>query len=415
MKSMVFQNIMMYPIFLILVMLPNAMSLTYRNHFIYNTLTNIKRENEIKKAFHPIPFTFNIQYPNKHFHIKSHDDIISGDLCSEVYLENTDAFGILYNANYITLYQRALEEILFYTNPSIQRNKSMKKAIIIDKCEDMNYKQAAKLGDTLRIRSCLKQWKGYSNGIYSIWEQSCIREDDDTLINSVVVWARVMMNDLDIVQSYFPKSCECESKLLSFVSSNISKSSVSPSPSVSTSKSKIVQSITKPIRIYSDECQLLYIDSNDYELYGIGLLSILRYFERSRTICLGGPTKLHRFTKDGLAVVVAKINHLIQTNLPKWNSNPNSNSHSKIIHTTSSGDEIIVQNDVETRGKVAVTFHHRLYLKEKSTDNDISNVHDLPLLAEASIVLACLNVTSGRATKFPDWLYDEQLGTFKLN
>ena len=359
-------------------------------------------------------------FPHSHSYSRKLSLNSHGEFCSEVFLESTDAFGIVYNANYLTLYQRALEQTLIPTRPRPKATAT----VVIEKCEDIKFAQAAKLGDVLRIVSCLKDVvevnsdstttgsSSSTRGKYSIWQQTCTRLSDGALINSASSWVRLVTannEDVelngDLFSSFETTQTVQDSNSIAF------QKSLEPPPGK--------RVISDPIRIFSDELQILDISTSGDTKYGVGLLSALRYFERCRTLYFGGPSDLSRFTEEGLAIVVAKIDNLMLHHPKISNDESDGNDYDDEPHldvSVTSGDNVIVDNYVQVRGKSIVTFHQRLYLDipnksessnptldQKDEINVGNRIDDLPRIAEGSIVLACLNATSGRASSLPEW------------
>lgn len=363
----------------------------------------------------------------------TNNSISVGDFCSEIFLETTDAFGIVYNANYLTLYQRALEETLFPNRSS--------GLLVMERCEEWKYMGTATLGDAIRIESCLLHSEKAANvngddddddeEILTVWEQTCIRVSDSVPINSVISWVRCFStwddkhdkNDSNNNNNMFklpvtlPSSSQRAAPSSSSTQYNNGSSSFRLPSSTPTPRGS--RFVSDPIRVYLDECQPLshshshsHNNNNRHEYnFGIGLLTVLKYLERSRTQYFGGPSDLLRFTDEGYAVVVAKMDHVI---LHDTNNN-----------IVTNGDYVVVENHVHVRGRSLVTFYHRIYrlaeppsssstlqLPPKTTrDNSIVKKEESEdgrsLIAEATVVLACLSKTSGRATAFPQWAMEK--------
>jgi len=309
-----------------------------------------------------------------------------GESCSEIFLESTDAFGIVYNANYVTLYQRALEENL------ILKKSPGQDFVVVEKIENMKFTRAAELGDILRVENCFKEVINISDevdsvgtGIRIVCEQKCTRASDGEIINSATTYATLFNTDGDyksVSPDLFVSACNFDENAASIDTKRQPKGR---------------RVISEPIRVFSDELQMIGVDVNGNARHGIGLFSALRYFERSRTLHYGGPKELQKFTSEGIAVVVAKVDNLVL-------HHPHENNSAINVAT---GDTVVIENYLQSRGKSLITFHHRLYLNKGFTETQFSEA--LPnslLIAECSVVLACLNATTGRAAAFPDWAHE---------
>ena len=90
---------------------------------------------------------------------------------TSVFIEDTDAFGMVFYANYLKFYERALADA---TNSPLA---------VIHRCDRQKFTRSARLGDDLIVESRLKG-RGLREGgqAFSVWEQklSLVSDDSDS-------------------------------------------------------------------------------------------------------------------------------------------------------------------------------------------------------------------------------------------
>lgn len=237
----------------------------------------------------------------------------------DVFIEDTDAFGMIYNANYLKLYQRAIETL-------------HGGAQLIVRADRMKYKIPGRMGDKLTVQSTFLR----TEGEISVWEQRVLCSGRE--LNSATT--QVPLNTS-------PRECA------------VMNDSTDP------------QCATPPFRVWADECMVGG---------GIDLVASLRFFERSRTLALGGPASLQRCVGEGAAIVVARVDDL---------------ALAPAARTIRPGDLVVVESAVAARGKSLVTFRHRLVALPTRDEPRV-------VVAEGTAICACVG-PDGKGTAFPDW------------
>lgn len=185
----------------------------------------------------------------------------------KVYIEDTDAYGVIYNANYLKFYDRALQDAQGpeETVVGIRRQK---------------FRASPSLGDEFVIEGVLK---AIDEAERQVWDFSMKSLDGATVYHSaeqaVVVSSGWSANWLPPVAAF-----------------------------ADTKKTKLVDSFTA------------YRDEFDPHLKShLPLHGVLKHFERIRTNSLGGPTKLRELQEDhGLLFVLTGIKdlHLVDHSSP---------------------------------------------------------------------------------------------------
>ena len=99
----------------------------------------------------------------------------------QIYYEDTDLSGVVYHANYLKYFERAREHLLgpeklveLWENDGI--------GFVVYKCE-MTFKEGAKLGDTLDIRTQVKMESAYR----AIFDQKVYRQGSDKVMVEGIV------------------------------------------------------------------------------------------------------------------------------------------------------------------------------------------------------------------------------------
>ena len=99
----------------------------------------------------------------------------------QIYYEDTDLSGVVYHANYLKYFERAREHLLgpdklveLWENDGI--------GFVVYKCE-MTFKEGAKLGDTLDIRTRVTMESAYR----AIFDQKVYRQASDKVMVEGIV------------------------------------------------------------------------------------------------------------------------------------------------------------------------------------------------------------------------------------
>ena len=99
----------------------------------------------------------------------------------QIYYEDTDLSGVVYHANYLKYFERAREHLLgpdklveLWENDGI--------GFVVYKCE-MTFKEGAKLGDTLDMRT----WVTMESAYRAIFDQKVYRQGSDKVMVEGIV------------------------------------------------------------------------------------------------------------------------------------------------------------------------------------------------------------------------------------
>ncbi|CAJ1967172.1 unnamed protein product [Cylindrotheca closterium] len=189
----------------------------------------------------------------------------------QVFIEDTDAYGIMYNGNYLKFYDRAL-----YSSPEAHSVLSPRKEWSIISLEDQKFIGSPSLGSQFVIQGTLKQ---APSDDASTWDLKMTSPDGSQTFNSV---------------------------------SNLSVAT--PAESTGTSYFNFVQLQEVPAFEIkgtkgATNSFIIFRDELDTQLMSqLPLRIVLNLFERARSNLLGGPDELKRLKEDhDIVVVVTKI------------------------------------------------------------------------------------------------------------
>uniref|UniRef100_A0A7S4C181 Thioesterase domain-containing protein n=1 Tax=Chrysotila carterae TaxID=13221 RepID=A0A7S4C181_CHRCT len=218
----------------------------------------------------------------------------TGTMGITVFIEDTDAFGIVYNANYLRFLERAVHGLLGLSRCG-QIYRATGRLLRLESLEKVKFVSPAMLGDDLRVDISVLGLDPTDR----LHVRASVRREAD----KQELWS-------------------CESATLSFRSgleSTPAWPASLPRPGPSDASEALsraedeadgqrvlaemnemcqTESAASSVSVQSDECDALGM---------ISLHSALRYFERQRSNCIGGPLALARLQQDGIQVVVGRI------------------------------------------------------------------------------------------------------------
>ena len=91
----------------------------------------------------------------------------------QIYYEDTDLSGVVYHANYLKYFERAREHVLG-PDKLVKLWEEDGLGFVVYKCE-LTFREGAKLGDTLEIRTQVKPESAYR----AVFEQNVYRQGGD--------------------------------------------------------------------------------------------------------------------------------------------------------------------------------------------------------------------------------------------
>jgi acyl-CoA thioesterase FadM len=274
-----------------------------------------------------------------------------------VYIEDTDAYGVIYNANYLRAYDRAIQS---WNSPTRERQpeqqQQQQSTFIISKVESMKYKQSPMLGEkyviTGRPRELSTSTSFTSNPM--IWDLTMTSPDGAILYN-VAQGVHVMsisperMTNVDVTTGTVNGEEE-EPDFFKFV-------------------------FTHEYRTYRDE-----LDPD----HRIPLHTHLKYFERSRSDSLGGPSSLRKLQEQENILVVVTSNH---------------NCESLVVASSD------VHETIDERRTVRVTTGIRLRRRASVVECYQTAWFESKPIARALTTVMVIDATSKRPSPLPDWVF----------
>lgn len=288
-----------------------------------------------------------------------------------VYIEDTDAYGVMYNSNYVRQYERALIH-------APRDDDTKRKQWVLTAITNQKFRSSPKLGSEYVVTGQLVESLADNTEVWQMEMTSVPTNESDGNANDVIVYNAAM-----VTLASTPHAL------------------TSPEEDISSSELYHKQSFP----CYPDEfdMHLQTTTSTDiqtqHHAYHIPIRSVTNFFERHRTIYLGGPDKLRMLQQDdGILFVVTALD-----DGEIWLDAIDGANHL--------GRDVIVETKfVAKRRGMIVECHHRLLMDMDIDDDDDdqgSTLKSRKLLAKATMTMMALNRDTHRPTsKLPQWLMD---------
>ena len=264
-----------------------------------------------------------------------------------LFLEDTDAYGVMFNANYLKYYQRALQSHYFQ-----QQQQQKKEDFLLTKVTKHKFKSSLTLmnqfviqGEKIHVKlDGIDDDDGTKEEVWDI--KMIIHNDDDNdndlVCNSAIITVSKYCNRTQQKQQQVKEDNSSKEQNQQQVEERSQTTTNDDSRIVQSSKSSPYKTKVSsiPFQTFNDEFVSIQNNNNDIQLY-LPFHNILNYFERVRTIALGGPALLKRIQDDGYILVVTSIDDL---ELLPMNMNTSA-SASASTDTTPTGTSSIYNND----------------------------------------------------------------------
>ena len=308
----------------------------------------------------------------------------------QVYIEDTDAFGVVFNGNYVKLYERVLHNYYYSSIRSSggKRSNKISNQMLINHVTNHKFKTAARLGDEYVIRGeMVKDIYTGNDGInQQTWELQMIKHYGDSDYNKATNENDVVFNTATITLSNI-HMIDTSAEGHSLDKTRTYESDISEPHK---SKGKIM-TVEASFQTHHDEFSpVLIIDEQNLDdmrqdsletKYHLPMYVILKYYERIRTIALGGPAALNRTQVEyGVLWVITSIDDF-------------SISHDFMTYQNQIlCQEVTVKSKFNLkRGGMIVTCEQEIY----------SNINGEPtLISKALISMCAIDVKNGyRPTK----------------
>ncbi|HUU02387.1 MAG TPA: YbgC/FadM family acyl-CoA thioesterase [Myxococcota bacterium] len=101
----------------------------------------------------------------------------SHELAVRVYLEDTDAQGVVYHANYLKFFERGRDELLRAQNPNMVGTDLGENLFVVHEM-NIKYLQAARLADSLIVRTICQRSSDYRLS----FDQQIRRKGEDAIL-----------------------------------------------------------------------------------------------------------------------------------------------------------------------------------------------------------------------------------------
>lgn len=280
-----------------------------------------------------------------------------------VYIEDTDAYGVMNNSNYARQYERAL------SHAPRDNRKTKRTKWVLTELTNQKFRTSPKLGGDYVVKGQLIE--STSAGV-EVWKMEMVSVPSD-VDKKVLIY-----NAATVTLTLTP----CHSII---------------SPDEDTSSEELC-SYKQSFPCYPDEFDIhLQTTTTEerqaqYSAHHIPIRSVTNFFERHRTTLLGGPDKLNKLQQeDGIIFVVTAID--------------DGEIFLDAIGSANVGKDVIVETKfVAKRRGMVVECNHRLLMDiEGESGNPTSTV----LLAKATITIMALDRKTLRPTsKLPQWVMD---------
>lgn len=304
----------------------------------------------------------------------------------KVFIEETDAYGVVYNANYLRIYDRALHmisisqrDIIDGPSPSAEESPSVldHEGWSIVEVTQQKFKSSPPLGGVFVVNGKLKSRS--DNKRSEVWDlqiQSPSNSGNDEAEQAAVVvynTATLTIARPDLSSTCIPKP--------------------DPFP-------------TEPDVLENEYSFMLYRDEFDTHLpTHLPLRNVLNLFERARSNGLGGPDALRRMQQeDEILWVVTSIDSCSLVNLG-YNDGDQKSGLVKV--ESRPGQTVTVKTDVvvKRRGMI-LEFRQTLFLPPSKQSGD-KTLGRRRRLAQAVVTIMALNARTRRPTsKLPEWVME---------
>ena len=279
-----------------------------------------------------------------------------------VHMEDTDAYGVMFNSNYARQYERALVH-------APRNDDAKRKQWIMTAITNQKFRSSPTLGSEYavtgqlveRISDNLEVWQMEMVSVPTNDSDRNAHDDDEIVYNSARVTIASTPHDIVL------------------------------SPDIEGSTSAEIYDHAQSFPCYPDECDMHLDTQTQQHVYHIPIRSVSNFFERHRTYCLGGPDKLRKLQEeDGILFVVTAMN--------------DGEIWLDAIIDDAIRDVIVETKFVAKRRGMIVECYHRLWMEN---DDGKSPLMQRKLLAKATMTVMTLNRHTLRPTsKLPPWLME---------
>lgn len=300
-----------------------------------------------------------------------------------VYIEDTDAYGVMYNSNYARQYERAL----IHAPTRDDDDDTKRKQWVLTAITNQKFRSSPTLGNEYVVTGQLVESVADNTEVWKMEMVSVPTIDSDDGNNADVI----VYNAATVTLASTPHP-------VTSLDEDI----------ISSSSSELYHKQSFPC--YPDEFdmhlqQTTSIDNQTHQqhAYHIPIRSVTNFFERHRTTYLGGPDKLRKMQQeDGIIFVVTACD-----DATIWLDAIDGANHLL-------GRDVIVETKfvVKRRGMV-VECYHRLLMDmdmddiDDDEENENTTRKSRRLLAKATMTMLALNRVTHRPTsKLPPWLMD---------
>ena len=261
-----------------------------------------------------------------------------------VYIEDTDAYQVVYHGNYLRFFERAAAATISGTTQVGKLLRSDGLGFGLLSASGLKYSTPAVLGDACHVD---------------------LKPHEATEADGIVSCAAALIRNRD-----GEVLCTASDLRLGWVGAVSAIAACADEPLGEYPAACESPELLEPLSLQLDECS---------PVGTLGMHAAVRYFERHRTHYLGGPENLAAMADTGVNVVVARINGLRL--LPE-------------AHRTRAGAPLVLRCRVTLKAR-QVLFEQWLLRKEDAADGMLTPV------ARADVTCLCVDAAAGRLVAAP--------------
>eukprot|EP00466_Bigelowiella_natans_P001873 jgi/Bigna1/78812/fgenesh1_pg.57_\ len=320
-----------------------------------------------------------------------------------VYIEDTDAFGVAYYANYAKFFERAVQARAGLWLQQEKKGGGLRTATpTLFSINNMRYKKPAILGQLLNVKS-----RVVDHDAHSVNEEMVISDADsgDVLNSATVRWGFVDPgsttceddNDGALVCSVVNSPLPSSSMFNTAVEDRQPQADIDMGSDASAAIATVEEQLRVEQRRFGCAVRKTRASVLVEDVDATGFLSpasTLRYFERSRSDLTGGPgAGLRSLHESGISIFVAKID---QMTLGTLGRRPR----------VGAPLEVRTYTLLKDKPGTMLKMWQELWACERGYSEDAAFDDTAELVATAEVTTMTVDSATSRPTKAPQWLYD---------
>lgn len=276
----------------------------------------------------------------------------TSSLAQPVFIEDTDAYGVVYHNNYVKFVHRGLQAHYAREDGALSLSARPVELLALD---EMRFVRPATLGDEVRV----------------------VTSVTGVLAGGVLVADHALVCAVDGEEFFRARSY---SRARQAARSPVAQLEGLPEWAQPLDAPIAARALAYGMDVWEDELSLCG---------GLSSVAVLRAFERARTESLGGPAMLSRLQDERIKCLVARIDQLaLNTDLARGLPS---------VQLGQLGLRVLLTADVR---KARIIFEQQLVCGTASSEPEDSEV----VLARGLVTCLCVDADSGKMSAPPAWL-----------